>query len=105
MTTTFKIANMERYPENEVVFNVTYVMNFAEAGETDRRVGSIVITGDPTSPDFIPFADLTEAIVIEWVKEDLGADAITEIEAAMLIRLQERAEAKAHPTEIAGVPW
>ena len=105
MTTTIKIADLKRYPDNEVVFNVTYIMNFDEAGEADRKVGSVVLSGDSTSPDFIQFADLTEAIVIEWVEEELGADVIAGIEASMLVRLQGRAEKKANPTEITGLPW
>jgi len=50
----------------------------------------------------IPYADLTEEVVIGWVKEALGGDEkVAEIEAA----LQEQLDQQHAPTKAAGVPW
>ncbi len=50
--------------------------------------------------DLVPFADLTEATVVGWIKGKLGADAIANIEAALQVQLDEQ---KA-PTKAKGLP-
>ena len=50
----------------------------------------------------VEFADLTEALVVEWVKEALGGEEkVAEIEAA----LQNQIDTKITPVSAAGVPW
>jgi hypothetical protein len=39
----------------------------------------------------VPFADLTEEVVVGWVKEQFGAEKVTEIEAALQVQLDEQA--------------
>jgi hypothetical protein len=51
--------------------------------------------------DLIPFADLTEATVVGWVKEKLTAEKVTEIEAALQAQLDEQRQ----PTKAGGLPW
>jgi len=49
----------------------------AEDGDySASSYGTCGFTPDPTSDDFVPFEDLTEAMVIEWVKGSLDVDAI-----------------------------
>jgi len=47
---------------------------------------------------FIPYADLTEATVVGWVKESLGEDTVQESLASQI-------EAQKAPAQIAGMPW
>jgi hypothetical protein len=50
----------------------------------------------------IPYADLTEEIVVGWVKEALGgAEKVGEIEAA----LQQQLDEQHAPTKAPGLPW
>lgn len=105
MTTNWKIAQLKRNPSNGLVFEVTFIMNFELENETDRHVGSVKLEGDPTSETFVPYEELTETIVLEWVKEELTQEKITEIETSMEIRLQERIEKKANPEFLTGTPW
>jgi hypothetical protein len=49
----------------------------------------------------VPFADLTEATVVGWVKEKLTAEKVTEIEAALQTQLDEQRQ----PTKAGGLPW
>ena len=49
----------------------------------------------------IPFADLTEEIVVGWVKEKFGAEKVSEIEAALQAQLDEQRQ----PTKAGGLPW
>jgi hypothetical protein len=50
------------------------------------------------SETFIPFADLTEATVVGWVKESLGEDTVQDALASQI-------EAQKAPASIAGMPW
>jgi hypothetical protein len=105
MKTTTKIANLKRKPTSGLVFEVTYIMNFELEGETDRKVGMITFEGDETDPNFVPFEELTEEIVLGWVTTTLGKKEIAKIEAEFKTRLEERIARKANPTFLVGTPW
>ena len=49
----------------------------------------------------VPYADLTEATVIGWVKDKLTAEKVTEIEAALQAQIDEQRT----PTKASGLPW
>lgn len=105
MKTTTKIANLKRKPTTGLVFEVTYIMNFELENETDRKVGIIEFEGDETDPNFIPFEDLTEEIVLGWVTATLGEEQTSAIETEFETRLQERINKKANPEFLTGTPW
>jgi hypothetical protein len=97
-TTTWRIANLERETADGFVFTAHYTISAKSAAYSAGAYGSI---GFERPENLIPFADLTEAQVISWVQEALGADKVTEIEAALQAQLDEQAA----PTKAAGVPW
>jgi hypothetical protein len=105
METTTKIANLKRKPTTGLVFEVTYVMNFELEGETDRKVGTIEFVGNVNDPNFVPFEDLTEEIVLGWVTATLGDVEIAQIKTEFETRLQERIDKKANPEFLTGTPW
>ena len=105
MESNFKIVSMKRTPVDGVVINVTFIIYFSLEGITDRHVGSINLVGDPSSSDFVPFGELTEELVIEWVNDELGADKLAEIFTNMETRLQEKLDKKNNPEFIVGTPW
>jgi hypothetical protein len=49
----------------------------------------------------IPFSQLTEEIVVQWVKDKFGEEKVAEIEAALQAQIDEQQ----FPTKAAGVPW
>jgi hypothetical protein len=51
--------------------------------------------------DMIPFADLTEEIVIGWVKDKFGDEKVAEVEAALQSQLDEQRA----PSKASGLPW
>jgi len=61
--------------------------------------GSCSFTYDPSSPDFVPYDQLTEEQVLGWVWND-GVDKDA-TEAA----LQTKIDAQINPTTADGVPW
>ena len=101
MTTTFTwgINTLERETDDGFVFTAHYTVNANDGTYSSGAYGSI---GFQRPENLIPFADLTEELVIGWVKEALGGDEkVAEIEAA----LQEQLDQQHAPTKAAGVPW
>ena len=108
MTTfTWKIANLERNLADGRVNAVHYTVN-ALSDQVDPNsesggfysagaYGSVGLEGDVTTP----FENLTEEVVVGWVKEQFGAEKVAEIEAA----LQAQIDRKITPVTATGKPW
>ena len=107
-TYSWKVANLERELPAGKVYTVHYTVNavsdvvnpnseeggFYSAG----AYGSVGLDGEVS----VAFDDLTEEVVVGWVKEKLGGEEkIAEIEAALAAQIAE----KQAPTKAAGVPW
>lgn len=105
MITTWKIANTKRKTASGLIIEVIYIMNFELEGESDRHVGIAQFEGDPAAPGFVPFEQLTEGVVLGWVKAQLGDERIASITADAETRLQEKVEKKKNPETLSGLPW
>jgi hypothetical protein len=97
-TVTWKIAQLERETSDGFVFTAHYTV---DAEDGTYRAGAYGSIGFQRPDALIPYADLTEAQVIEWVKEALGSDKVVEIDQALLNQLDEQRQ----PTKQAGLPW
>jgi len=95
---TWAIANLERETADGFVFVAHYTVNANDGTYSAGAYGSL---GFERPDNLIPFADLTEEIVIGWVKDQFGAEKVAEIEAA----LQSQIDEQRNPTKAAGVPW
>lgn len=96
---TWSVANLDRETADGYVFTVHYTI---DAKDDTYSVGAYGSVGLQRPEDLIPFADLTEEVVIGWVKEAIGGDEkVTEIETA----LQEQLDEKHAPSKASGVPW
>jgi len=99
MTTfSWNIANLERETYDGFVFTAHYTINAEDGTYTAGAYGSI---GLERPEELIPFAQLTEEIVVGWVKDKLTEEKVDSIEAA----LQEQLNQQHAPTKAAGVPW
>ena len=100
MSTTFtwNIANLERETSDGYVYTAHYTVNAADDTYSSGAYGSL---GLERGNALVPFADLTEATVVGWVKERLTAEKVTEIEAALQAQLDEQRQ----PTKSGGLPW
>lgn len=102
MTTTaftWKIAQLERETSDGYVFTVHYTVDAKDDTYSAGAYGSIGLER-PETP-MVPFANLTEDMVIGWVKEKFGDEKVAEIEDA----LQSQLEEQRRPSKAAGVPW
>jgi len=100
MTTTFTwaIANLERETADGFVYTAHYTVNAEDGTYSAGAYGSI---GLERPESLIPFDDLTEDMVVGWVKDKLGDEKVAEVELALQSQLDE----KHAPTKAAGVPW
>ena len=82
-TYTWAVLQMDAYPEadgeTDVVFNVHWSLTGTEAGFVGFVYSSQGVTVDPDAP-FVPFDKLTEAQVIGWVQDAMGAERVAELE-------------------------
>jgi hypothetical protein len=102
METVFnwRVANLERETAEGVVFTVHYTISAEDGTYSSGAYGSLGL--EPPDPEtMIPFAQLTEEIVVGWVKEKLTEEKVKEIEAALQAQLDEQHA----PSRAAGVPW
>ena len=95
MTTTWKIAQLDRQTSDGLVTTAHYRV---DAVDGDYSAGTYGTVGFERGTSFTAYASLTEAQVIDWVKDKLDADAI---EAGLVAQIA----AKKAPTTAVGVPW
>ena len=98
--TVWKVANMDRNVSDGVVFTVHYTVTRFKDGEQAGAYGSLGFEA-PEPDNLIPYADLTEEIVVGWVTSQLGEEKVTEIDAALDAQIDE----KLAPTKASGMPW
>ena len=60
--------------------------------------GTVGLTPDPSSPDFVAYADVTEAMAQGWVWDSVSQ---ADTEAA----IADKIDAMANPTTASGMPW
>lgn len=82
MQLTWKINNLKR-DEAGGVIEVFWQVIGTIAGEGDVQYGADItsktdLTPDPESATFIPFEQLTEEVVLQWVQDAIDLDALTQ---------------------------
>ncbi len=97
---TWRIANLERETSDGYVYTAHYTVDANDGTYNAGAYGRIGLErGDAA---LIPFADLTEELVIDWVQDKLGGlEKVSEIEAALQAQLDEQHQ----PTRASGLPW
>jgi hypothetical protein len=97
-TFTWHIANLERETADGFVMTAHYTVTAEDGTYSSGAYGSL---GFERPDKLIPYADLTEQMVIGWVQDAFGAEKVTEIEAALQAQLDEQR----HPSKASGMPW
>jgi len=95
---TWTIANLERNTADGGVVVAHWRVTAEDGDYTASAYGTCGFQPDASAPDFIAYADLTEADVLGWVWQSVDKD---ETEARLADNI---AEQKAPATE-AGMPW
>ena len=98
-TITWNIAQLERHTADGIVFTAHYTVNANDGTYSAGAYGSVGL--EAPEDNIIPYADLTPEIVIGWVKEKLGEDAVASTEEALASQIAEQLA----PKSASGVPW
>ena len=95
MTTTYTINNLDRNTSDNFVTTVHYNVTKVDGEFSASTYGTVSFeAGTPTTP----YASLTKAQVIEWVKDKLGEETV---EASLTSQIA----AQKNPTTATGMPW
>ena len=98
----WNISELNRSLPDGVVLTAHWRVSATDGDASGSVYGTISFPAkDPADPGFVPYDSLTEAQVVGWVKEEMGADTVAAHEAAV----QAQIEAQKHPVIVAGVPW
>ena len=96
------IGNLDYTLPECCVTTVHWRVSKTDGDHTGSVYGTITLPHkDHNAPDFIPYDNLTEAQVVQWVKEEMGADTVAAHEAAV----QAQIDAQKNPTSASGTPW
>lgn len=99
MTITWTIAQLDRSLPDGAVYTAHWRVTAVDGDYSASAYSTASFTPDPASPDFVPYANLTEAEVLGWVWAS-GVDKFTtEATLAENIYLQQ------NPITATGVPW
>ncbi len=98
-TFTWKISNLSRETADGYVYEVHYTVDAKDDTYAAGAYGSIGL--ERPEGELIPFADLTEDLVVTWLKHQLTGEKVAEIEAALQGQLDEQRS----PSKAGGLPW
>ena len=98
--TIWKISNLDRNTADGFVNTVHWTASQVDGDFTASTYSTVSFTKED-GINYVPYAELTEAAVVEWVKGSLGADGVAAVDAALAANI---AEQKA-PKTAAGMPW
>jgi hypothetical protein len=112
ITTTWSVSDMQHTDATGGVFLVYWSMIAQSDGDPSYSAtegGKLRCDPDPSSSDYIPYADLTENDVLGWVYNSLiegdetADEAKARIEANRTAKVQGQIDRAA--TTASGVPW
>lgn len=95
---TWKVNNLDRTTADGKVNTVYFTVTAEDGTYSSGTYNALGFDGEVTTP----YADLTEEVVVGWLKDQFGAEKVTEIEAALQAQLDEQ---QAAPTKASGLPW
>ena len=98
---TYSINTLERTTADGIVYTVHFTVAAANGTYSSSAYGSVPLAAPAEGDTVIPYADLTEEVVVGWTKDALGAEQIEALEA----RLQTELDEQAAPTKASGLPW
>ncbi len=89
------INNLERNTSDDTVITAHWCASLTDGDYSASAYGTQSFTRDDESPEFIPFDDLTEEVVVGWLDLDENLEA----------NLQAQIDEQKTPTTVSGTPW
>lgn len=105
MTTTWQIFDTKYQTVDGVVTKVVYGCTTQLGNEIARKVAELELIGDSSAQAFIPYSELSENVILQWVKASLGVEQVATIEEVLQQTVVDRKSAKELETVKSGLPW
>ena len=105
ITSTWGIVQLDAYPEKDGLTDVVFTVHWTLTGTDDTYTGSVYGSVGVTLDEggsYTPYADLTQAQVVGWVKDSLGAEQVASLEAGVLAQIENQ---KNPPVVTPALPW
>lgn len=100
------ITALECIPDLNGQLNYVVVSHWTCTGTDGTYTGSVYNTTtfnvNPDKPDYVPYADLTEAEVVQWTQNALGADTVQAVYASISTQIENQANP---PIVTPALPW
>jgi hypothetical protein len=100
MTTTWKISTLDRNTADGFVNTVHWNASQTDGDFTASTYSTVSFTKED-GINYVPYADLTEAAVVEWVKASLGEEGVAAVDTALANNIA----AQKNPPVATGTPW
>lgn len=101
MEIKYNIRQLDRNTSDGGVTTAHWNVVATEDKYSATAYGSVSFMPDPLNESFIPFENLTEEIVVQWIKNKLGEEYITSLEQ----NLTKQIEDQKAPKVVSGLPW
>jgi hypothetical protein len=105
VTYTWSVVQMDAYPEEDgktdVVFNVHWSLAGIDQTYQGYAYGTQTVSINPDEP-FTPYEDLTEAQVIGWVQNAMGAEQVASCETNVAKQIEDQISP---PVITPSLPW
>ena len=98
ITKTWEVNTLQRELADGYVNKVIYRVKGTDGTYETRVTGEVDLEKPET---LVPYKDLTQEIVIGWVKAKLGSDSVTQIEKA----IDDNIALQKTPVHGVGTPW
>jgi hypothetical protein len=97
-----QIAQVDRTIPSGVVQTIHWVASQTDGDFTASAYGSLGVPAkDPSDPTFIPFDELTEDEVKQWVLDTMGEEQVIALQANINKQIEEQKQ----PVTARGLPW
>ena len=100
----WKILNMEHKTSDGFVIEVTSTYEKKD-GSGYASLLFVNEFEETAGSEFIPYEDLTEEVVIGWVKDALGTEEVNKTEASVNALAATKKQEIENPTIEPGLPW
>ncbi len=105
MTTTWEIFNTKSTIETGLITKVVYGCTVQVENDIERKIGELEITRSTASPEFIAYDEVTEQVIVGWIKTCLGQEQVATIENELQNKLTARVATREAEVEKNGLPW
>jgi hypothetical protein len=103
---TWKVTQLltETIEGNENYVVIAHCETIGVDGEYSASVPNVIQFSTEDVTVFIPYEDLTEEMVIAWIKESLGEEGVLSIEASIQAQIEAQKNPPVTPQETP-LPW